>query len=172
MAALPLPQRMPRALSPAGGCCPVTRSPRGHRQGLDKPGRSQGWRKASRPPAWTWMGRPDLSRPGCGPASIACSPCPFTTPGQPNLPENLAQPQPITRKAHGHCHPRGTRTHNAYSLYICVGVAIWENIRVLLPEDMAHSAAGDNLQAAPTHPYPEGDFCKTATPPSLLCLLD
>lgn len=120
MAALPLPQRMPRALSPAGGCCPVTRSPRGHRQGLDKPGRSQGWRKASRPPAWTWMGRPDLSRPGCGPASIACSPCPFTTPGQPNLPENLAQPQPITRKAHGHCHPRGTRTpQRILTLYMC-----------------------------------------------------
>lgn len=30
-------------------------------------------------------------------------------------------------------------------LYIRVGVSIRENIWVLLPEDMAHSAAGDNL---------------------------
>lgn len=54
-------------------------------------------------------------------------------------------------------------------LYICVGVSIWEDIWVLLPEDMAHSAAGDNLEAAPTHPHSKGDFCKTARLPSLLC---
>ena len=122
MAALPLPQttQIPRALSPAGGCCLVTQSPQGHRQGLAKPGRSQGWKMTSRPPAWTWVGRPDLSCPGCGPASITRSPCPFTTLRQPNLPENPGQPQPITRKARGHRHPRETRTPTTHTYFIYV----------------------------------------------------
>lgn len=54
---------------------------------------------------------------------------------------------------------------DAHLLYIRVGISIGENIRVLLPEDVSHSTAGDDFQAAPTHPHSEGDLCKTATPP-------
>lgn len=54
---------------------------------------------------------------------------------------------------------------DAHLLYIRVGISIGENIRVLLPEDVSHSTAGDDFQAAPTHPHSEGDLCKTATTP-------
>lgn len=60
------------------------------------------------------------------------------------------------------------RTQDTHLLYICVGISIWENIWVLLPEDVAHSAAGDDLQAAAAHPHSEGDFCKIIVPPSSL----
>lgn len=40
------------------------------------------------------------------------------------------------------------------------GIALGEVVGMPLPEDMAHSAAGHNLQAATTHPYPEGEFCR------------
>lgn len=33
---------------------------------------------------------------------------------------------------------------------------------MLFPEDVPHPAAGDDLQAASTHPHSEGDFCKTS----------
>jgi hypothetical protein len=48
-------------------------------------------------------------------------------------------------------------------LYICVGVPIGENIRMLFSEDMSHPAARDDLQATSTHPHSERDFCKTPT---------
>lgn len=33
---------------------------------------------------------------------------------------------------------------------------------MLFPEDVPHPAAGDDLQAASTHPHSEGNFCKTS----------
>ena len=30
-------------------------------------------------------------------------------------------------------------------LDVCVGIALWEDIWVFLPEDVAHSATGDDL---------------------------
>lgn len=68
--------------------------------------------------------------------------------------------------SHGH-YPAAAHTcqlRGANLLYVCVGVAIRENVWVLLPEDVPHSAARDDLQAAPAHPHSEGDFCKTTTP--------
>lgn len=54
---------------------------------------------------------------------------------------------------------------DSHLLYIRVGVSIWENIRVFLAEDMAHSAAGDDFEAAAAHPHSEGNFCKIVVPP-------
>lgn len=36
--------------------------------------------------------------------------------------------------------------------------ASWEGVGMLLPEDVAHSAAGDDLQAPAALPHPEGDL--------------
>lgn len=44
------------------------------------------------------------------------------------------------------------------SLNVCERVAFWEIIRVPLPENMSDAAAGQNLQAASTHPHTEGEF--------------
>lgn len=81
-----------------------------------------------------------------------------------NQPENQGQPRAITRKALGFLLPPQS-PWDSHLLYIRVGISIWENIRVFLAEDVAHSAAGDNLEAAATHPHSEGDFCKTGVPP-------
>ena len=40
------------------------------------------------------------------------------------------------------------------------GIALGKVVGMPLPEDMAHAAAGYNLQAATAHPYPEGEFCR------------
>lgn len=48
-------------------------------------------------------------------------------------------------------------------LDVGVGVALREDVRVLLPEDVAHSAAGEDLQAAAALPHPEGDLCTPDT---------
>lgn len=45
-------------------------------------------------------------------------------------------------------------------LNVGVGVALREHIRVLLPEDVTHPAAGEDFQAAATLPHPEGDLCR------------
>lgn len=42
-----------------------------------------------------------------------------------------------------------------YLLYIGVGIPLREDIRVLLPEDMPHTTAGDYFQASSAHPDPE-----------------
>lgn len=81
-----------------------------------------------------------------------------------NQPENQGQPRAITAKALGFLLPPQS-AWDSHLLYIRVGISIWENIRVFLAEDMAHSAARDNLEAATTHPHSEGDFCKTGVPP-------
>lgn len=44
-------------------------------------------------------------------------------------------------------------------LDVRVGVALREDVRVFLPEDVADSAAGEDLQAAATLPHPERDLC-------------
>lgn len=36
--------------------------------------------------------------------------------------------------------------------------ASWEGVRMLLSEDVAHSAAGDDLQASATLPHPKRDL--------------
>ena len=109
-----------------------------------------------------WGFQPEAGRAGLtSPAQAAAQRAGPAAPVHPehsgDLPENPGRQQPIARKALGHC--------SAHLLYIRVGISIWEDIRVLLPEDVAHSAAGDDLEAAPAHPHPEGDFCKTARPP-------
>lgn len=48
-------------------------------------------------------------------------------------------------------------------LDVCVGVALGENIRVFLPEDVTDSAAGEDLQTAATLPHPERDLCTHET---------
>lgn len=40
------------------------------------------------------------------------------------------------------------------------GVALGEVVGVTFPEDMAHPAAGHNLQAPSAHPHPEGELCR------------
>lgn len=44
-------------------------------------------------------------------------------------------------------------------LDVGVGVPLRKDIRVFLPEDVADSAAGEDLQAAATLPHPERDLC-------------
>lgn len=43
-------------------------------------------------------------------------------------------------------------------LYISVGISFWEDVRMLLPEDMSNPTAGDDFQASATHPHSERDF--------------
>lgn len=45
-------------------------------------------------------------------------------------------------------------------LDVGVGVALRENVRVLLPEHVTHSAAGEDLQTAAALPHAEGDLCR------------
>lgn len=40
------------------------------------------------------------------------------------------------------------------------GITLREVVGVSFPEDMAHPAAGDDLQTATTHPHPEGELCR------------
>lgn len=44
-------------------------------------------------------------------------------------------------------------------LDVSVGVSLGKDVRVFLPEDVTHSAAGQDLQTAPTLPHPERDLC-------------
>lgn len=46
----------------------------------------------------------------------------------------------------------------ADSLDVGEGVAFGEVVRVSLPEDVAHAAAGENLQTSSTHPDPEREL--------------
>lgn len=46
-------------------------------------------------------------------------------------------------------------------LDVRVGVSLWEDIWVFLPEDVADPAAGEDLQTAATLPHPERDLCTT-----------
>ena len=46
-------------------------------------------------------------------------------------------------------------------LDVGVGVPLGEDVRVFLPEDVTHSAAGQDLQRAAALPHPERDLCKT-----------
>lgn len=94
---------------------------------------------------------------------LTCSSCPSR-----KLRQSAREPGTVTTHHQKSPQPLPPpRSHSDASLlYIRVGVSIREDIRVLLAEDMAHAAAGNDLQAAPAHPYSEGDFCKTATPSS------
>lgn len=48
-------------------------------------------------------------------------------------------------------------------LNVCIGISLWKDVRMFLPEDMPNTAAGDDFQAPSTHPHPEGDFCKRSS---------
>lgn len=48
-------------------------------------------------------------------------------------------------------------------LDVGVGVPLWEDVGVFLPEHVADSAAGEDLQAAAALPHSEGDLCTPAT---------
>lgn len=44
-------------------------------------------------------------------------------------------------------------------LDVRVGVSLRKDVRMLLPEDVTDSAAGEDLQAAAALPHPERDLC-------------
>lgn len=46
-------------------------------------------------------------------------------------------------------------------LYISIGTAVWEDVWMFLAENMADSAAGDDLQTSSTHPDSEGELWRT-----------
>lgn len=50
-------------------------------------------------------------------------------------------------------------------LNISIGIPIWKDVWVFLAEDMANSAAWDNLQTSPTHPRSERDLCGEVNTP-------
>lgn len=47
-----------------------------------------------------------------------------------------------------------------HPLDVCIGVPLWKDIWMFLPEDMSNTAAGDDFQATSTHPHTERDFYK------------
>lgn len=55
-----------------------------------------------------------------------------------------------------------------YPLDVRIGVPLWKDIGMFLPEDVSNTAAGDDFQATSTHPHTEGDFCKRGSF-SILC---
>lgn len=52
-------------------------------------------------------------------------------------------------------------------LNVRVGISLWEDVGMLLAEDVPNAAAGDDFQAPSAHPHTEGDLCKKSSFSSL-----
>lgn len=64
--------------------------------------------------------------------------------------------------------PHENEANPKYPLDVRIGVPLWKDIGMFLPEDVSNTAAGDDFQATSTHPHTEGDFYKRGSF-SILC---
>lgn len=48
-------------------------------------------------------------------------------------------------------------------LNVCIGISLWKDVWMFLPEDMSNTAAGDDFQAPSTHPHTKRDFYKRSS---------